>query len=217
MQDFRYCLWTSILDCFGQLVSPPWILVIVHSWCNFTGVFSSKSWTSFTVAFFWPSWMLDLNCLFIMTTPQYMQAWYCTFSGMFSTKQTSENFNIDLCLTFLNIGTRSRLSCLVIAVTNQELHSLCFIFTGLFFSKSQTSSTLTFGKMLQDELACMDCMHDVVTLRGGSRHLNLCWAKGFRHQRCLFLILARILSMTSCQRVVLILDYHSHENEWFTK
>ncbi len=21
MQDFRYCLWTSILDCFGQLVS----------------------------------------------------------------------------------------------------------------------------------------------------------------------------------------------------
>ncbi len=24
MQDFRYCLWTSILDCFGQLVSPPW-------------------------------------------------------------------------------------------------------------------------------------------------------------------------------------------------
>ncbi len=24
MQDFRYCLWTSILDCFGKLVSPPW-------------------------------------------------------------------------------------------------------------------------------------------------------------------------------------------------
>ncbi len=23
MQVFRYCLWTSILDCFGQLVSPP--------------------------------------------------------------------------------------------------------------------------------------------------------------------------------------------------
>ncbi len=23
MQAFRYCLWTSILDCFGQLVSPP--------------------------------------------------------------------------------------------------------------------------------------------------------------------------------------------------
>ncbi len=23
MQDFRYCLWTSILVCFGQLVSPP--------------------------------------------------------------------------------------------------------------------------------------------------------------------------------------------------
>ncbi len=23
MQDFIYCLWTSILDCFGQLVSPP--------------------------------------------------------------------------------------------------------------------------------------------------------------------------------------------------
>ncbi len=21
MQDFRYCLWTAILDCFGQLVS----------------------------------------------------------------------------------------------------------------------------------------------------------------------------------------------------
>ncbi len=24
MQDFRFCLWTSILDCFGQLVSPRW-------------------------------------------------------------------------------------------------------------------------------------------------------------------------------------------------
>ncbi len=23
MQDFGYYLWTSILDCFGQLVSPP--------------------------------------------------------------------------------------------------------------------------------------------------------------------------------------------------
>ncbi len=23
MQDFRYCLWTSNLDCFGQLVSSP--------------------------------------------------------------------------------------------------------------------------------------------------------------------------------------------------
>ncbi len=23
MQDFRYCLWTSILDSFGELVSPP--------------------------------------------------------------------------------------------------------------------------------------------------------------------------------------------------
>ncbi len=23
MQDFRYCLWTCILDCFCQLVSPP--------------------------------------------------------------------------------------------------------------------------------------------------------------------------------------------------
>ncbi len=22
MQDFRYCMWTSISDCFGQLVSP---------------------------------------------------------------------------------------------------------------------------------------------------------------------------------------------------
>ncbi len=26
MQDFRYCLWTSILDCFGQLVSPAWVI-----------------------------------------------------------------------------------------------------------------------------------------------------------------------------------------------
>ncbi len=25
IQHFRYCLWTSILDCFGQLVSPPCI------------------------------------------------------------------------------------------------------------------------------------------------------------------------------------------------
>ncbi len=28
LQYFRYCLWTSILDCFGQLVSPPWISYI---------------------------------------------------------------------------------------------------------------------------------------------------------------------------------------------
>ncbi len=24
MQDFIYYMWTSILDCFGQLESPPW-------------------------------------------------------------------------------------------------------------------------------------------------------------------------------------------------
>ncbi len=29
MQDFRYCLWTSILACFGQLVSPPWYMQIL--------------------------------------------------------------------------------------------------------------------------------------------------------------------------------------------
>ncbi len=35
MQDFRYCPWTSILDCFGQLISPP---------CNMTsGVTGQQS------------------------------------------------------------------------------------------------------------------------------------------------------------------------------
>ncbi len=44
MQDFRYCLWTSLLDCFGQLVSPPWYLILrtlntstcVYRWTNVT-------------------------------------------------------------------------------------------------------------------------------------------------------------------------------------
>ncbi len=30
-------------------------------------------------------------------------------------------------------------------------------------------------------------MYQVITLQGGSRHLNLCQAEGFQHQRCLFL------------------------------
>ncbi len=30
-------------------------------------------------------------------------------------------------------------------------------------------------------------MHQVVTLQGWSRHLNLCRAEAFRHQRCLLL------------------------------
>ncbi len=25
MEEFRYCMWTSILDCFGLLVSRPWL------------------------------------------------------------------------------------------------------------------------------------------------------------------------------------------------
>ncbi len=33
MQDFRYCLWTSILDCFGQLVSPPCsVMAYIRAW-----------------------------------------------------------------------------------------------------------------------------------------------------------------------------------------
>ncbi len=28
MQDFRYCLWTSTLDCFGQLISPPCSIMV---------------------------------------------------------------------------------------------------------------------------------------------------------------------------------------------
>ncbi len=31
MQDFRYCLWTSIWNCFGQLVSPPCSLQTVNA------------------------------------------------------------------------------------------------------------------------------------------------------------------------------------------
>ncbi len=32
MQDFRYCMWTFILDCFGQLVSSPCYAVIyIHT------------------------------------------------------------------------------------------------------------------------------------------------------------------------------------------
>ncbi len=121
-----YCLINAILlrDCIHDTPQG------LHPWCNFTGVFSSlKSLTSSTLAFFWPSWTLDLNCLFIMITSQYVQAWYCNFAGMFSTtRQTSNKFNIDHCLTFLNIGTSSRSNCLVNAVTNQELHSLLFFF-----------------------------------------------------------------------------------------
>ncbi len=30
MQDFRYCLWSSNLDYFGQLVSPAWTLLIMN-------------------------------------------------------------------------------------------------------------------------------------------------------------------------------------------
>ncbi len=31
MQDFRYCPWTYILDCFGQLVSPSWLCRTPHT------------------------------------------------------------------------------------------------------------------------------------------------------------------------------------------
>ncbi len=34
MQDFIYCLLTSILDCFGQLVSPPCIQVYYNDLCH---------------------------------------------------------------------------------------------------------------------------------------------------------------------------------------
>ncbi len=36
MQDFRYCMWTSILECFGQLVSPPWKVPfwVLESWTH---------------------------------------------------------------------------------------------------------------------------------------------------------------------------------------
>ncbi len=29
-------------------------------------------------------------------------------------------------------------------------------------------------------------MYQVITLQGGSQHLNLYWAEGYRHQGCLF-------------------------------
>ncbi len=37
-------------------------------------------------------------------------------------------------------------------------------------------------------------MYQVITLQGGSQHLNLCRAEGFRHQICLFLALLMIVS-----------------------
>ncbi len=55
MQDFRYCLWTSILDCFGQLVSPPWRgtvqvasahtrgHLVVTDWCTFGHIYRDHS------------------------------------------------------------------------------------------------------------------------------------------------------------------------------
>ncbi len=57
----------------------------------------------------------------------------------------SDEFNIDLCVTFLNFQTSSRSSCLVNTITLQELPVSFCNFTEVFStSKSQIISMLTF-------------------------------------------------------------------------
>ncbi len=56
-----------------------------------------------------------------------------------------DEFDIDLCVTFLNFQTSSRSSCPVNAITLQQLHASCCNFTEIFSTtKSQTRFCLTF-------------------------------------------------------------------------
>ncbi len=65
------------------------------------------------------------------------------YSGVLHIK-ILDDFDVDLCVTFLNFQTCSKSGCIVNMITPQQLHASCN-FTEIFFtSKSLTSSMLPF-------------------------------------------------------------------------
>ncbi len=106
----------------------------------------------------------------------------------------SANFYVDLSATLLNFQYSSRSSNLVNLMTPQNLPALCCNFTRMFFTWNSWNNSIFMNFQTSPWSGCMlnmitpqELHVSSYNITRGSRHLNLCRAKGFRHQRCLFL------------------------------